>query len=171
MAKLDSWVCFHCMWVYVCLYMHHLAHSVSARLPNHMQTCSITIYHFKDWGTLRAPWPTAHLHHGCLHRQAVASNSQQPGVPAYSQCCCQKGLPHGGNGLLFHHVLCCGKKSVVNHSVFLYQYIHSQYICLTVDLPCMWWTRPLHPVFHEIWCPGVLQCLWDCSFNVGHTNR
>lgn len=72
--------------------------------------------------------------HGRLHRQDAASNSQQPGVPAYSQRCCQKGLPHGGNGLLLHHVLRCGEKSAVNHSrfprlqdpVFLYQLCNSQ---------------------------------------------
>lgn len=72
------------------------------------------------------------LQHGCIYCQDAASHSQQPGVPAYSQPGCQKGLPHGGHGLLLHHVLHCGENSYMlwNESLtVIFEWILSDWTC------------------------------------------
>lgn len=53
--------------------------------------------------------PLKRQQHGCVYSQDAASHSQQPGVPAHRQRGRQEGLPHGGHGLLLHHVLHSGK--------------------------------------------------------------
>lgn len=55
------------------------------------------------------------IHNGCIYCQDAAAYSQQPGVPACSQCGCQEGFPHGGHGLLLHHVLHCGERHTHTH--------------------------------------------------------
>lgn len=63
---------------------------------------------FLSWVEARYLWH----HHGRIHRQDAASYSQQPGVPAHGQRGGQEGLPHGGHGLLLHHVLHSGKRTL-----------------------------------------------------------
>lgn len=47
---------------------------------------------------------------GIFYCQDAASHRQQPGVPAYGQCGSKERLPHGGHGLLLHHVLHSGER-------------------------------------------------------------
>lgn len=81
--------------------------------------------HFKDRGTSEEYSSTSHpqlvtawavlptFHHGCIYCQDAASYCQQRGVPADSQRGSQEGLPHGGHGLLLHHVLHCGENTLM----------------------------------------------------------
>lgn len=48
---------------------------------------------------------------GLFSCQVPPAHRQQPGLPPHRQHRSQEAVPHGGHGLLLHHVLCLGKSS------------------------------------------------------------